>query len=163
MRPEDVERVGRWKPNKHAEYICMLCGIHRPTCPQLRDEVWAVTWSAAIVRGLIEMPCTCVVYDQNKGYTDGSFAKKRVAHYDDPHCLRNRRRKELLCLECAETCLQRPLSLDDLETCVGNYAHYVMQDRLVDQIRLIRLQLHADGCERATVMIDELAAKLGLL
>lgn len=33
----------------------------------------------------------------------------------------------------------------------------------VEEIRLIRLQLHIDECERATIMIDELAGKLGIL
>jgi len=32
---------------------------------------------------------------------------------------------------------------------------------IVEQIRLIRLRLHQDDCEGATVMIDELASRLG--
>lgn len=34
---------------------------------------------------------------------------------------------------------------------------------MVEDVRLIRLALHADDCERATLMIDEVAARKGIL
>lgn len=38
--------------------------------------------------------------------------------------------------ECAERALGRQLTLDDLEACGGNYAHYVMQTRLREDLEL---------------------------
>lgn len=37
-----------------------------------------------------------------------------------------------------------------------------MQERIVDEVRLIRLAMHAEDDERATVMMDALAARLGI-
>lgn len=71
------------------------------TCPQLHDDLWADAWRRF---GLM----AAEGHMQQEGFDD---------------------RRQLLCLECAERALGRRLTLEDLETCGGNYAHFVMQER----------------------------------
>lgn len=122
MTDEDLERIAH-RPGKGA-MSCGTCG-KLPTCSVLTDDLWRELWRLAGHRGFVELPCECVEYQT----TLHGSTPVRAEHYDDPHCPRNRRRRELLCLECAESLMGRRLTLEDLQPCVANYATYVMVGR----------------------------------
>lgn len=118
MNDADADRVrtklnSKWAPNLR----CACCGLP-PTCPQLRDEVWSVAWHAARLlpaRPLVcSTPVRCRITAPNHRF-ECELTRMKL--------------RELLCLECTEKALRRPLTLDDLEACVGNYPHFVMQRR----------------------------------
>lgn len=117
MDDADAERI-RAK-SSHDRMKCASCGCN-PTCPQLRDDLWESAWRCFVaLHSEGQMPmrdirCTCA--------TDiGRHAAGCEQVTLTP--------RALLCLECAERALGRELALADLQPCVGNYAHYVMQVR----------------------------------
>lgn len=124
MNDADAERVrtyiGRtWKPDMR----CASCA-GSPTCPMLRDLVWTVAWNAFCESEPHLMPSrqlTC-----SRPLLCAQLVDSRHAAQCE---MTTGRLRQLLCLECAERALGRQLTLDDLEPCVGNYAHYVMQGR----------------------------------
>jgi len=137
MRDDDAKRLRTkthpsWKP----DFKCACCGA-TPWCPQLRDEVWAQAWGAFAAgvddgqtghrEPVCSTPLQCSQLDQ-------SLPNDQMRHV--ARCEINRGLRHLLCLECAERALGRQLTLDDLEACGGNYAHYVMQTRLREDLEL---------------------------
>ena len=155
-----------------ALFSCALCG-KLPTCPMLEDAVWVKAWLEANSRGLRAPRCTAAQHMRVAFRCDESGWHSRACE------IGSGRIRELLCMFCAERCLGRALTLEDLKGCPANYPTYLMVTRaqqyvnrvaavcahpdIVDEIRLIRLAMHGEDDERATVMIDELAGKLGLL
>lgn len=128
MNDADADRVrtilGKtWKPDMR----CASCAFP-PTCPQLYDELWMKVWVKFLTM-------------HEAGHMQMRMLRCSDRRCDELHESRHtgrcemttQRPRQLLCLECAEKVLSRELSLDDLYPCMGNYAHYVMQQRVSDR------------------------------
>jgi hypothetical protein len=107
MNQADADRIkGAQHSNlQRHEKMCADCGKN-PTCPQLLDVLWT---SISPRHNDICRTCGRPGNDHE------------VRHIFTP--------ADFLCLECAEKRLGRQLTLDDLQPCIGNYAHFVMQSR----------------------------------
>lgn len=80
-----------------------------------------------------------------------------MSHCNKSECLTTKRlgKCDCFCLECNQPANERTTL--DIQREKNHLTPPITQ-----AIRLIRLALHADDCERATILIDELAEQLGL-
>lgn len=133
MTPDDLVRLRhpaeRWRPDMR----CADCW-GSPSCPQLHDALWLMVWELRPPKA--PRRCNCWDWDQQ-----GSHSAKgpRVSvgpetHWRTCDVARAPRRRELLCLECAEVRLDRQLTLLDLKPCLGNYHTFAEVHRLAGRV-----------------------------
>lgn len=125
MNDQDAERI---RTAERRPPLACACCAGAASCPQLADGLWGEVWERYLrmhAEGLVhQRPLHCIC--SQRPSPDGR--RPGVDHAYNCEVSRGRVRP-LLCLECAERVIGRQLTLEDLESCVGNYAHFVMQTR----------------------------------
>lgn len=103
------------RPSAAGEFACADCGMNA-TCPMLTEEVWG-----PISPRLNDLCNSCGNYHDRENPARHQWSGRNSS-------------RDLLCLECAEKRLGRQLTLDDLFPCLGNYAQFTMQTRVIKEL-----------------------------
>lgn len=140
MKHSDLERLRtpnlRWRP----EIRCASCGL-APSCPQLDDDVWKQVWvgfAGMVALGAMprrEPVCTnplrCAQLNGQRHVKTCEITR------GEP--------KALLCIDCAERVLARPLTLKDLSPCLANVQIVTFAQRAAKDYFTAGVQFEASG------------------